>query len=181
MTDIAVNLAQNIRHLREQRRLTQQRLADISDIPRPTWASLESGGANPTLTVLTKVACALQVSIEELVAQPRAQVEFFKAGFGKIKKRSGASLSALLPEVISGLEISRLELDKGAIFVGSAHITGTREYLTCERGSVELITAGNTWTLNTGDAIVFRGDQGHSYRNPDQQAPCVAISVVCIS
>ena len=70
MTDTAKNLAGNVRQLRDRRGLTQQQLALLSDIPRPTLASLESGAANPTLSVLTRVAAALQVSIEELIGTP---------------------------------------------------------------------------------------------------------------
>ena len=35
--------------------------------------------------------------------------------------------------------------------------------------------------LETGDMIVFRGDQRHSYHNPDGGSRAVAISVVCFS
>ena len=58
MGNIATNLAINIRQLREERGLTQQRLAQLSKIPRPTWASLESGVSNPTLAVLTRAEAA---------------------------------------------------------------------------------------------------------------------------
>ncbi len=67
MDGLQKNLADNIRRLREAHGLSQQRMAELSGIPRPTWASLESGAANPTLVVLSKAAVALQVSIEELV------------------------------------------------------------------------------------------------------------------
>ena len=69
---LAANLAANVRSLREQRGMTQQQLAKIAGIPRPTWANLESGAANPTLSVLHRVALALQVPIEELTSTPRA-------------------------------------------------------------------------------------------------------------
>jgi transcriptional regulator with XRE-family HTH domain len=59
MTDINRNLADNIRRLREARNLSQQQIAKLSGIPRPTWASLETGSANPTLSVLSKAANAL--------------------------------------------------------------------------------------------------------------------------
>lgn len=181
MVDIAANLATNIRQLREERGLTQQRIAQLSKIPRPTWASLESGDSNPTLAVLTRVAAALQVSIEELIAAPRAQVQFFKAGFGRQKKRGGGILMPLLPEFIPGLDISRIELVPGGQFIGVPHTRGTREYLTCERGTIELIASGERWTLEQGDSLAFRGDQRHSYHNPDKRVNCVAFSVVCIS
>jgi len=35
--------------------------------------------------------------------------------------------------------------------------------------------------LAPGDALVFRGDQRHSYRNLDARRPAVAISVVCFA
>ena len=41
----AANLARNIRHLREVRGLTQQRLANLSGVPRAAWAHLGSGGS----------------------------------------------------------------------------------------------------------------------------------------
>ena len=181
MTNVASNLAANIRKLREARGLTQQRIATLSNVPRPTWASLESGDANPTIAVLSRVAAALQVSIEELIAAPREQVQFFKAGFGKERKREGGALRPLIPETIPGLEISRIELKAGGQITGVPHTRGTREYLTCERGRIELTAAGETHCLETGDSLVFRGDQRHSYRNPDRQKPCVAMSVVCIA
>ena len=71
MDELQVNLAGKVKRLREARGLSQQRMADLAGIPRPTWASLESGAANPTLSVLSRAAEALQVSIEELVGPPR--------------------------------------------------------------------------------------------------------------
>ena len=58
----------NIRELRAARGLTQQQLAKLAGLPRATWQHLESGAANPTVSVLHKVALALQVSVEELIS-----------------------------------------------------------------------------------------------------------------
>ena len=86
MTDINRNLADNIRRLREARNMSQQQIATISGIPRPTWASLESGAANPTLQVLTRAAAALQVSIEELIGPPRTACRLFPAAEIRVKR-----------------------------------------------------------------------------------------------
>jgi transcriptional regulator with XRE-family HTH domain len=181
MADPAAHLAANVRLLREERGLSQQRIAELAGVPRPTWASLESGSANPTLSVLSRVAAGLQVSIEELIGAPRTAVQFFPAVAAKLRKRQGARLRRLLPEAIPGLEISRLELAPGGQMVGVPHTAGTREYLTCERGKVELTAGGQHWELAPGDSLVFRGDQKHSYRNPDGRLGAVAISVVCFA
>ncbi len=181
MDDIRANLAQNIRRLREERGHSQQRMAELSGIPRPTWASLESGSANPTLGVLHGAASALQVSIEELIGAPRTAARRFRASEIAERKRQGARLRPLVPEPIPGLDISRLELAPGGQMGGVPHTPGTREYLTCERGKIELVAAGEHWELGAGDALVFRGDQRHTYRNLDTRKAAVAITVVCFA
>lgn len=181
MPDIRSNLASNLRRLREARDLSQQRMANMSGIPRPTWASLESGAANPTITVLARAAQALQVTIEELISAPRTAARFLPADKVKTRRRSGATLRPLLPENLPGLDISRLELPPGGQMVGVPHTAGTREYLTCECGRIELVAAGEHWALGPGDMLVFRGDQRHSYRNLETRKSSVAMSVVCFA
>ena len=161
--------------------MSQQQIAMLSGIPRPTWASLETGTANPTLTVLNKAASALNVSIEELVGSPRSEFEFIPAKKVRERRRQDAKLRPLVPVALPGLEISRTELAPGRRMVGVPHTTGTREYLTCERGQVELIAGGEHHLLNEGDMLVFRGDQPHSYRNPDPKHTSISISVVCFA
>ena len=181
MDGLQKNLADNIRRLREAHGLSQQRMAELSGIPRPTWASLESGAANPTLVVLSKAAVALQVSIEELVGAPRTEIQHFRAADIRERRRQGVTVRPLIPEAIAGLEISRMQLDPGGRMIGVPHTNGTREYLTCERGRIELIVSGEHWVLETGDMIVFRGDQRHSYHNPDPEHSSVGIAVVCFA
>src|SRR5580704_4225680 len=65
------HLADNIKAIREARGLSQQQIAKSAAIPRATWTNLESGAANPTLAVLVKVASALEVRLDELLAPPR--------------------------------------------------------------------------------------------------------------
>jgi quercetin dioxygenase-like cupin family protein len=74
-----------------------------------------------------------------------------------------------------------MEITPKGRMVGVPHTAGTKEYLTCESGLDELIVAGEHWLLEAGDMLVFRGDQRHSYRNPDKRANAVAISVVCFA
>ena len=165
MDETSTYLADNVRHLRETRGLSQQQCANISSVPRPTWASLESGAANPTLAVLLKVAAALQVSIEELIRPRRASCQLFPAGSLPQRKKARCIVRQLLPESIVGTAIERMELPGGASMVGVPHTAGTREYLICERGRLQLAVEGETWELSPGDVVAFRGDQKHSYRS----------------
>lgn len=178
--DIPGNLANNLRKLREARGFTQQQMAKLAGVPRPTWGNLESGSANPTVAVLVKVANALQVRVEELISPPKAAAQFYPAASLPIRERGKVTVRKLLPDPVAGLEIERLELLGGASMTGIPHTPGTREYLTCEQGAVELAAAGNRWRLSPGDVVVFRGDQKHSYRNPGR-GKAVAYSVIAFS
>lgn len=177
---ISTNLAENVRQLRETRGQSQQQLAKLAGLPRPTWASLESGSANPTLSVLLKAATALQVSLEELIGPPRSTGTHYPAAAIRTRQRGQARVRNLLPESIPGMEIERMELPPGGHMVGTPHTHGTREYLTCEKGRITLVASGESWDLDPGDVVVFRGDQRHSYRNSGRTA-AVAYSVVALA
>jgi transcriptional regulator with XRE-family HTH domain len=178
--DLASRLGDNVRHLREARGLTQDQMAKLADVPRSTWASLESGAANPTLSVLNRVAHALQVTLEELVSAPHADAKLFARDALPRQVRSGVEVRKLLPDPIPGMEIDRMELPPGGRMTGIPHTAGTREYLACESGEMALTAGGRRWLLGPGDVVAFRGDQHHAYANPSPR-PAVAYSVVVLA
>jgi XRE family transcriptional regulator, regulator of sulfur utilization len=178
--DTPAHLGRNIQALREARGQTQQQIARVAGVPRATWANLESGAANPTLAVLIKVAQALQVRLEELIEPPRRIGRLYKAATLPSRARGPVTVRKLLPETIAGLEIERMELPPRAAMAGVPHTVGTREYLTCERGEIELGAGGATFLLEPGDVVVFRGDQRHGYRNPGTTTT-VAYSVIAFA
>jgi transcriptional regulator with XRE-family HTH domain len=177
--DLAARLAANVRQLRQARGLTQQQMAKLSRLPRATWANLESGTANPTLAVLHGVAVALQVSLEELVAQPRADAKHYPKGSLASRTRGNVTVSTLLPDAGPGMLMERIQIPAGERLVGVPHTPGTREYLTCELGLIELAASGATFRVEPGDVVVFRGDQRHFYANPGREA-AVGYSVVML-
>jgi transcriptional regulator with XRE-family HTH domain len=163
---VAENIATNVKQLRLARSFTQEQLARISGIPRATWANLESGASNPTVSVLLKVASALQVSVEELIAPPRSAARLFQAAQLPVRTRGNVELRQLLPDPIPGALIERMDFPGRAHMTGVPHMPGTWEYLTVESGEIELLVSSRRWQLHPGDVVVFRGDQRHSYRNP---------------
>jgi transcriptional regulator with XRE-family HTH domain len=178
--DASARLGLNVRQLREARGLTQDQLAKIAGVPRATWANLESGAANPTLSVLRRAAAALQVTIEELLSAPRAVARFYPKDTLPTRTPGQALVRKLLPDAIPGMEIDRIEIAPHGRMTGVPHTPGTREYLTTEVGEIELVVSGERWLVRSGDVVVFRGDQRHSYHNPgDRKA--VGYSVVMIA
>jgi transcriptional regulator with XRE-family HTH domain len=161
-------------------------MADLSGVPRPTWANLESGDANPTISVLTKVADALQVGIEDLLIS-RETVNHYTARSLTEKTVGRARVRKLIPPLPAaegqsgsaqpGLEVERIDLPAASEITGKPHASGMREYLTCEKGELELSVAGQIWKLRPGDVIAFRSEATYSYKNTGK-TQTIAYSVV---
>ncbi len=63
-------LAENIKSIRKKKGLTQEKLARLADISNNTLVKIEMGMAKePTITTITKIADALEVSIDILVGR----------------------------------------------------------------------------------------------------------------
>lgn len=175
----ATRLAANIRALREARGLTQAQAAKAASVPRATWTNLESGAANPTLSVLRRASQALQVSIEELVAPPREAAKLYAVDALPVRGNALATVRSIVPEPVGGLQVERIELAGGARFTGVPHRAGTREFLACEEGEITVFVGGEKWSLTEGQVLCFRGDQRHSYVN-DHTRRAVGFSVVLV-
>lgn len=175
--ELAANLSRNVRQLRELRGCTQARLASLSGVPRPTIASLEAGGSNPTLAVLCQLAAGLQVTIDELISPPRHMGRLYKADELPRRETRGVELRQVVPDSIPGITLERMAFPPHARMTGAPHPPGSREYLICETGSVTLTTESQRWILDVGDVVVYRGDQSHGYSNP-HDAPAVAFTLI---
>jgi len=61
-------IGNNIRKIRKQKKLTQERLARQADISLNTLTKIESGFAKaPNIKTVVKIARALNVSVDELI------------------------------------------------------------------------------------------------------------------
>ena len=66
-----------VRRIREERRLTQTRLAELANIDRASLSLIETGRRFPGIEILQKLADALGVEVADLF--PRAQPDLFTA------------------------------------------------------------------------------------------------------
>jgi putative transcriptional regulator len=62
------NISKNIKKLREDNGLSQEKLARLADVANNTIIKIEAGkNQNPTLDTLNKIAKALKISIDDLI------------------------------------------------------------------------------------------------------------------
>lgn len=179
---VALYLSRNLLALRHARSLTQEALAKASALPRSTVANLESGTGNPSLTVLLKVAGALGVPVDELLAPPRAKVRKWTAADVSTHSRGqGVMLRPLVPEPTPDEMLSIMDFQPRATLRGTPHLPGTREYFTCLDGRVAIAVDGTRFELERGDVLAFPGNVRHSYENPHPTRTATGVSVVILA
>jgi transcriptional regulator with XRE-family HTH domain len=168
-SELAAVVGRKLHDLRLQRELTLERLARISGVSRAMLWQIEQARSAPTITVLARVADALGVPVGAFldvaaattaVVMRRNDARVLQAGNGAVSTR------ALFPDSgARGVEFHEVRLEPGAIERRVSGRDGTFENVVVSEGSVEVDLGTGTQVLNTGDALFFRTESVHSYRN----------------
>ncbi|HEY5962036.1 MAG TPA: helix-turn-helix transcriptional regulator [Polyangiaceae bacterium] len=175
MTDIIADyLATNLRNLRESRGWSQQQLADISRVPRPTIAHLESGEGNPTLNVLVRVATALGVSIEHLVRSANSALEI-ALGESLPTRPIGQALSRRLHAEISGTQVERIEIPARCQCAFGPATANLQQIVSCESGRIDVRSKEESRKLRVGDVLRVRGQRTLTFENPSARLAIVVV------
>ena len=65
--DFLINLGIHIRQIREIKKISQQNLADLCDLPKTTIGRIERAEMNTTIKTLVKIANALEIEPKDLL------------------------------------------------------------------------------------------------------------------
>jgi transcriptional regulator with XRE-family HTH domain len=168
--EISALTGRNLRRLRTRRGFSLDRLAKISGVSRAMLGQIETGKSSPTISVLSKIAFALDVPCGSLIADreeasitpvPRAKSKILSSSEGKFQSR------ALFPfESDRRVEFYELRIAPHHTETADAHQHGTLENLVVAQGTVEIIAGKQPpHILGEGDAVLFHADVPHTYRN----------------
>lgn len=168
--DLSTTLGKNLRRLRTRRGHSLERLAKLSGVSRAMLGQIETGRSTPTISLLWKVATALDVPFANLLAaQATPGTALLRREAAKVLSSSDGLFTsrALFPfENERRVEFYELRLAPNHREDAAAHAPGTKENLIVAKGVVEISTARERpMTLAEGDAILFEADVRHSYRN----------------
>lgn len=166
--NINSTVSQNIKQVREEKKLTLDAAALATGVSRSMLAQIEKGDANPTISILWKIANGYKVSFTSLIEEAPAQAAVIHSdAVQPIVEDEGRYVNypAFGFDEQRLFETYRIVIAPGGSLDAEPHLAGTEEYITVFAGSVEIMAAGQTFSLNTGDSIRFRADAAHSYRN----------------
>lgn len=162
-------LGRNLRRLRTRQGLSLERLARLSGVSRAMLSQIELGRSVPTITLLWKIARALDVSLAALTNSAAQEgVVVLRQSQSKVLLSPDGSVAsrALFPlDTDRRVAFHEVLLRPGATDEGESHPPGTIENLVVARGRVDLIVGGTRHRLEERDAILFDADIPHSYAN----------------
>lgn len=171
MEDINSIVAENLRRLRESRRLSLDAAARLTGVSKSMLGQIERGEVNPTVSTMWKIAGGLKVNFTALFRREQAAAEEVEIGaIAPLLADEGRYRDYPLFAAGEGrpFEILYSELDPGAVLEAEAHPEGTGEFITVHSGELELDVDGETYRADERRALRFTADRPHSYKNPGE-------------
>lgn len=161
-------VSQNIKQLREQKKLTLDVAAQLTGVSRSMLAQIEKGDANPTISVLWKIANGYKVPFTSLVEAKNESTTILRGSVAKhLEEGDGKYLNypAFPFNEQHSFETYRIVILTGGSLAAEPHLPGTEEYITVFTGSVEITVKDQVYQLQSGDSIRFFADVPHFYKN----------------
>lgn len=165
--DVRQAVAENLRTIREQRRLSLEAAAQLTGVSKSMLGQIERAEVNPTISVLWKIAGGLKVSFSMLISPPLdAQAALSPCGTPTIEDDGRyRNYPVFTFDASLGCEQYRIEIEEGGSLDAQPHMAGTRETIVVFIGSVHVTVGEAAYTLAAGDGLRFRADVPHRYAN----------------
>jgi transcriptional regulator with XRE-family HTH domain len=161
-------VAKNLRSIREEKKLSLDKVAELTGVSKSMLGQIERGESNPTIATVWKIANGLKVSFTTLINIPqhdtviieRNEIEPLIEDSGKYR------LYPYFPyEDGRRFEIYSVEIEKGGYLSAEAHPEGTQEFITVFDGELTIRVNGQEYAAKKGDSIRFKADKPHDYHN----------------
>ncbi|MDQ0678549.1 DNA-binding XRE family transcriptional regulator/quercetin dioxygenase-like cupin family protein [Arthrobacter pascens] len=180
-TALATAIGGRVKQQRRSKGWTLDQLAEAAGVSRRMVVNVEQGAANPSVGTLLRISDALGVGLPALVELPRPRpVTVTRNGGGAAlwsSKSGGLGVLVAGTESPDVVELWDWTLGAGDHHVSEAHSRGTKELLQVQQGTVTVVVADESFILESGDAVSFPGDVGHSYANPGTEPARFSLAV----
>lgn len=161
-------LAENLKRLREERKLSLDNVAKLSGVSKSMLGQIERGEVNPTVSTVWKISNGLKISFTQLMSRPESDIEFIdKSEIQPLVEDNGRFRNfPVFPfDSTRRFEMYLLEIDGGGYLNAEAHPQGTQEFITVFSGQVTININNENFVLTMGNSIRFKADSSHVYKN----------------
>ena len=165
-------VADNLKRLREARKLSLDAVSKRSGVSKSMLGQIERGDVNPTISTVWKIANGLKISFTELMSRPEAETEVVQSSdMEPLLEDDGRFRNyPLFPfDSERRFELFYIELDPGATLEAEPHPTGTQEFVTAFSGQLNISVGQERLSIERGCALRFRADRPHRYQNTSDE------------
>lgn len=170
-------LGTKIRNIRKNRELTVSALADQAGVSESYISQLESGRIDPSVSLLRKLAVALEVPIAAFFDAEYEEPVVTRKEDCPIMEEQGVRLSRLTPEDPRML----LSMTAFSIHAASTYLLPPRSFYTClyvTTGKLNVQYPGTDAVLSEGDSIFIPANTEIRLCNPSEENP--AEGLLCV-
>ncbi len=172
MEQINTRVSQNIKKIRESKKLTLEQAAQATSVSRSMLAQIEKGEANPTISILWKIANGYKVSFTSLIEERSELATLIRKNeANKMLADDGRyqNYSTFHFDEKKSFESYRIIIEENGYLAAEGHMAGTEEYISVFSGSIEIQVLNEVYILHKGDSLRFSADVSHSYRNISEE------------
>ena len=170
--DIRHRVAENMRRARLARGMSLRDMAAETGLSKALMSQIERGVANPTISTLTLIASALDISFSDLTRSTLIEPQVVRAAQPPVGTEARMLFS--MPER-HRFDVSEGHIEPGDRGVMSDHGAGSLEYGYVVKGKVELVVGDQTLLLSAGDAVHFSSASPHVYRALDEASTVITV------
>lgn len=143
---LSQNVAMNLKRIRQSKGMSLDQVAEQTGVSKSMLAQIEKGTANPSIGVLGKVTSGLRIEFQQLIESPRTEFCLVTPqDLVPAKEIEGQyKIWTCFPyEENRFVEIYRIDIEPGGVYVSGSHGEKTREYLTVTDGVITVECHGN--------------------------------------
>ncbi len=161
-------ISYNLKRIRDEKNFSLDRVSQETGVSKSMLGQIERGESNPTVATVWKIANGLKVSFTAMIEPPQQEVEMVRVqSVSTLHECDGKY--RIYPQFIytaqRGFELYRVEIDADGHLEAEPHGKDIEEYLSVFSGVLKVMVGSETYELRKGDAMRFRADKPHGYRN----------------
>ncbi|NHC40609.1 helix-turn-helix domain-containing protein [Bacillus sp. MM2020_1] len=168
MEEINLIIAKNLKAFRESKKLSLEKVAEITGVSKTMIGQIERGESSPTITTIWKIANGLKISFTSLINNPQPDTKVILKNDVQtlFEDNEKYRLYPFFPfQEDRRFEVYSVEIEIGGYLSSESHGEGTEEFLTVFEGDLTVQVNNIEYTVRNGDAIRFMADRPHTYYN----------------
>ena len=160
-----IEIGQKIKQYRLQLNLTQEELAQRTELTKGYISQLENDLSSPSIATLQDILNVLGITLEEFFAQPKNEKIVYTPNDYFISQNGGGTNTWLVPDSkIKNLEPIILTLPENTESEERLPFSG-EEFGYILEGRVEIVTLKETLKLKKGECFSIDGHKQHKIKN----------------